>query len=252
MANPDSPVTGLTLYFMPGTRPERADIQSAAGATGEAGARFRVLSCEGGAEGWTEILANGLVFEMSGLAPAPPADCPDPLHFFGLAAAVQQSVPEWEAVTIVPGHHLGPAGSAMFPVVRAMAGIVADLALALPVTGIGWGPARTMMEPRYYVRAILNWLGGGPFPALGMAALVPGNDGAMRSEGLAHFIGQEIHVASRSGETLSDTAKIAVRMADYLVGEGKLTEKREWQFADERVVAEPSQHAGLVWVWRTD
>ncbi|MFD2136398.1 hypothetical protein ACFSLT_16960 [Novosphingobium resinovorum] len=101
-----------------------------------------------------------------------------------------------------------------------MMGLAANLALELPVRAVGWAPAQTWMEPRYFCRSVLNWLGGGAFPALGLTALLQAEDGSLASRGLAHFTGQEVQLEGRRGEAAADTVKLAVRVIDQLVRRG--------------------------------
>lgn len=195
-----------------------------------------------------ELLASGLTFDLAGLAPAAAAPAPTIAHRFGLAADDDLSL--CEVVSLKPGPHVA-GGAGLSPVVRTLAGLGANLVLSLPVKAVCWGPAATAMEPAYFARMMLNWLSGGAFPALGLTALVAHPDGSIASNGLSHFTGQEIQVESRSGETQADTAKVAIRVIDYLVRHGRLNEAHELDVPDERLIAEPSQIGSLIRVWRS-
>ncbi|MFD2579415.1 hypothetical protein ACFSTD_14295 [Novosphingobium colocasiae] len=111
-------------------------------------------------EGWAEILVSGLAFDLSGLQPAPAAPARPFDHAYGFAADVPDGLRE--AVLLVPSGHIS-AGAALAPVVRAMVGLAANLVLNLPVVAVQWHPARTVIEPRTFVRIIMNWLSGGAF-----------------------------------------------------------------------------------------
>lgn len=195
---------------------------------------------------WLEILANGLIFDLRGLAPAAPAEGCALNHSYGFT----EDMPDrgLEAIEIVPGPHIA-AGGQLPPVVRTLAGLVANLALNLPVAAVAWHGAETCIEPRFFSRTVLNWLAGGAFPALGLTALVPASDGSVASKGLAAFTRQEFQLAGAPGESPADALKLAVRVADYLVRSGRLTEPCE---ITGSLSAEPSQFGNLVWVWRKE
>ncbi|MDE8653670.1 hypothetical protein [Novosphingobium album (ex Liu et al. 2023)] len=243
---------GLSLLFAAGSRPAARDIAQAlaAGEGACAAARIAQWPDDGPIEaeqGQLQLLANGLTFDLAGLAPAPPAPRIAAEHRFGFDGPSDPAT--LEAIAIAPGEHIR-AGAATVPVVKAMAGLAANLVLALPVAALCWQPARCWMEPRYFTRVVLNWLAGGPFPALGLTALVPGEDGGVRSQGLAHFIGQEIQVEARPGEAPADTLGLAARVVDFLVSEGPIAEPRRIVATAETLLAEPSRFARQVWIWR--
>lgn len=240
--------SGISLLFEPGTRPDAQAVAHALDGGGTAAVSARISYQPQPAEGWLELLASGLTFDLSGLAPAAAAPPPHIAHRFGLPA--EEDLAKLEVVSLIPGPHVA-GGAGLAPVVRTLAGLGANLVLSLPVKAVCWGPAATAMEPAYFARMMLNWLGGGAFPALGMTALVAHPDGSIASKGLAHFTGQEVQVESRSGETQADTAKVAIRVIDYLVRHGRLHEAHELDTSDERLIAEPSQIGSLIRVWRS-
>ncbi len=89
---------------------------------------------------------------------------------------------------------------------------------------VNWHPAHALSDPRYFREAVLRWVEGGAFPGLGLAALVPTEDGGLKSEGLAHFIGQELYLDPTLCEPRGDAAKVALRLMHWLVEHGNLTE----------------------------
>jgi len=112
----------------------------------------------------------------------------------------------------------------MFPVVRAQAELAARLCELPGIVAVNWHPARSLSDPRYFREAVLRWIGGGAFPGLGLAALAPTEDGGLKSEGLAHFIGQELYLDPTMCEPRSDAAKVALRLMHWLVEHGHLDE----------------------------
>ena len=240
--------TGLSLLFAAGTRPpaDRIDAVLRGGGEASAGALHGAMVSHRPAEteGWIELLASGLTFELHGLAPAPSLSVTPAAHAFGF-----DEVPGGlEAVALVAGPHIA-GGSAMIPVVRTITGLAANLALSLPVRAVCWEPAGTWMEPGFFARAIIAWLAGGPFPVLGLTALVPDAAG-VTSVGLAFFGGQEVRVAAAPGEAMADTARLAIRMVDNIVRRGAIIARTELDGPGVALIAEPSPDGRVVTIWR--
>lgn len=166
-----------------------------------------------------ELLAGGLTFEMRGLAPGAPAALPAARHFVGMADS-PDSFP-FEAISLEPVRPA--AGEPVLPLVKVMAEAAALLALGSRARAVGWWPAGSWIDAAYFVRAIESWRSGGPFPALGLAAIHRRDDGSVVSDGLAFFTGQELLIDPRRSEHATDTIKLAVRAVDHLVREGRLT-----------------------------
>lgn len=240
---------GASLLFAAGSRPTAAAIEHLFESTEMAGTAARISHRPARSEGWLEVLASGLTFDLRGLAPADPAAHCASQHCYGFGDGVPGE--PLEAVEIVPGGHIA-AGGGLLPVIRTMAGLTANLALNLPVAAVAWHTAGTCVEPRYFARTVLNWLADGVFPALGLTALLPASEGSVASSGLAHFTGQEMQLAGAPGETQAETVKLAIRVVDYLVRNGKLTQAQEISGTGLSLLAEPSQFSNLVWVWRKE
>lgn len=240
---------GLALLFRPGERPTQQDIVRLVDTMRGTGLLARVSFRPEQDAGWLELLASGLTFDLRGLAPADAGNGVEIGQAFGFEEA--QATPGFEAVDLVPSGHI-VAGAGLGPVLRIMTGLAANLALHLPVAAVSWRPARTLMEPRYFSRLVLNWLGGGAFPALGLTALVRGEDGSVASRGLSHFIGQEIQLEGRPGEDPADAVKLAVRVVDHLVRYGRISEPLRIGTGADALLAEPSRLGGLVLIWRGD
>lgn len=247
----DTRRAGLSLLFPTGTRPTVQDIVRLFETSAASGLAARISHIPQSEQGWVEILASGLTFDLRGLAPgqpASPAQGDEPRFRYGFEGALDAD--ELEAIELVPSGHIA-AGAGLLPVLRTMAGLAANLALHLPVAAVAWHSAQTLMEPRYFSRIVLNWLSGGAFPALGLTALVPAGDGSIASSGLAHFTGQEMQLEGRADEPQADTVKLAIRLIDYLVREGRLDAPHTIEAGDTTLLAEPSQVGRLVLVWRT-
>ena len=234
--------------FAAGSRPCESDVERALAAEATKAPSGVITHRPGAAEGWVEILASGLAFDLTGLSPGKAAQVPCPSHHLGFAERPDRGT--LEAVSLVPGHHLAGA-EAMVPVVRVMAGLVASLSLGLRAQAVAWHPARTCMEPAFFARIVRDWLAGGPFPALGLTAVEPNAVGGVGSSGLSFFTGQELMLEGKPGESRVDAVKLAVRLIDFLVRHGRLEQRMEVSGPDgEMLVAEPSADAKRVMVWR--
>lgn len=242
-------ILGVSLLFPAGSRPTAPVLEGVFESLELNGSAARVSHCSGDGDSWLEILAGGLTFDLRGIAPAQPGAGCDALHHYGFVDGPPDE--PLEAIDLVPGPHVA-AGGGLLPVVRALAGLAANLALNLPLAAVAWHASETWLEPRYFSRAVLSWLGGGTFPAPGLIALLPASGDGISSRGLAHFTGQEIQLAPAPGETQADTMKLAARAVDHLVRRGKLTRIEELRCAGVSLLAEPSQFSDLVWVWRKD
>ena len=194
------------------------------------------------------MLALGLTFDLTGLSPGQPGMYPAIRHRYGLAQDFGGAL---EAITLHPGQHLGEEAN-LLPVVRVITGLAARL-LELPqARAVAWHPAGTLIEPAQFSKAIEAWLSGGAFPALGLTALVREANGALRSDGLAFFTGQELRVEPTCGETPSDVGKIAIRLVHRLVDSEPVLSRQELTGPDgERLIAEPREGGRVVRVWRS-
>lgn len=208
--------TALTLQFAPGQRPTGDDVARLALRAAES-TKFAISHQPDADEGWIELIAMGLTFEASGLAPDDQAHSLAAGHFFGLEAA--STAHGLEAVRLVPGPHLS-SGRMLMPVLRVLCGLGAELARLPGLRAVGWEAASSWMAPAYFMSAVRAWLVGGAFPALGLTALREEQDGALHSEGLALFTGYEVRIESKPGETPQELAKLASRAIHHLVQAG--------------------------------
>lgn len=231
-------MSGVSLLFAVGARPAVSDIESLLAPPGEIGKIARVSHRPLNAEGWLELLASGLTFDVQGLAPGRGAQVQPPGHLYGLPQDLGKFA--FEAISVVPGSHIA-AGAALLPVVRVMMRLAAGLAAELPVRAVCWNPAQAWMDPKYFGRIMKHWLSGGPFPSLGLTALRRREDGAVESSGLAFFTGQELCVTEHDEAAGSETMKLAARVIDRLVAHGPLEQSETFAGLEgERLIAEPS------------
>ncbi len=198
--------------------------------------------------GWVELLAGGMTFDLAGLAPAAAAPMPAMAHFYGVPARSDPAPAE--AITLMPGEQLRGAEH-LLPVIRTMAGIATRLAELADVTAVVWHPARCAMAPDAFAATITAWLNGGAFPALGLTALFPDSDGAIRSEGLAFFVGRELRIEPFIGKNTTEYVKIATRLINQLVGSDTIHQPLDLMGPNgEQFSVEPSEHDGLLRAWR--
>ncbi len=239
--------SAVSLLFAPGRRPRAVDVRALAEATGEFSISLDPSREGGQEEGWLELLANGLTFDLEGLAPQSPIQVPETPHTYGTGPDFE--VARQEPVLIKPGPHLA-AGGAMFPVVRTLAMIAAHLTKLDGVSAVAWHPARAVSDAAYFRHSVLSWIGGGAFPGLGLAALVPTEDGGLRSEGLSLFTGQELHMMPEVVTGRAEASKIALRLLNWMIENGRITQTFAFSGpSGETLRLEPVEQTGMVEVW---
>ena len=211
----------VSLLFSRGKRPDARDIDRLAEGNGGFSISFapeQSSSDDPEAGGWLELLASGLTFDLSGLAPGAAAESPP---YRRSLAIDEDSLHTFEALTLAPGPHLS-GGARMLPIIRALAVLGASLARLEGVRAIAWHTSRCWSEPALYRDGVLRWVEGGVFPALTLTSLVMSPDGGMQSEGLALFTGQEIRLEPEIVDDSAEAAKLAVRLLDHLIERGKV------------------------------
>ena len=236
----------IALLYAAGQRPDMRQVAALMDAPGS-GMAARISHRPAPREGWAEMLVNGLAFDLRGLAPAEPARAAAARHVYGFEE--QRAIEGLEAVELAPSPHIA-AGGRLAPVVRAMVALAANLALHSRAEAVTWQPAQTVMAPHYFSRVVLNWLSGGPFPALGLTALVPAQDGSVTSQGLSHFIGQEMQLEAGLGMSPAESVNLAIPAVDYLVRNGPLEATATIEAGALTLLAEPSHAGRRVWVSR--
>ena len=243
-----------SLLFAAGARPDREAVRELARRDGGFSISLDPLAesapppAAGDAETWLELLASGLTFDLMGLTPGPAALTPPAHHAFGLPEDMPHG--QFEAVSLRPGPHL-VGGQTMVPVIRCLAWLAGRLA-ALPDTrAVAWHPARCWSAPQPFRAGVQRWVEGGAFPGLSLAALSDSPDGALQSEGLALFVGQELRIEPELAEDRAAAAKLALRLLHWMVEMGPVAAAQPLlgpDGADLRL--EPSVNRRFVRVWK--
>lgn len=195
------------------------------GATRECGRQAGSNDRQGAEDAWLELMIDGMTFDLLGLAPDPGVAVPEIEHRFGCSGDIAAETVE--AVGLMPGPHIAE-GAHTLPVVRALIGLGAALAEEVAeVSALLWTPSRSAIARPFFVRAVSDWLVGGPFPTQGLVVFAAKSSGPLRSEGLTFFIGQELElppalVAMRVAET-----RLEARLVHELVALGRLAHPLE-------------------------
>lgn len=226
ISSPDSssgstPQPGLFLLFDGGKRPDAARVIEALAALDRVTVSH-LPECErdGGHPGWLELLIDGMTFDLSGLAPAEPAEMPEMSFRFDWPEALEDD--RLSATLLAPGPHIAGDFPSL-PVVRAQAALGALLTEALPeIAAIGWGPSRSLIGAAFFRSTVGSWLCGGPFPALGLTSFRPTIDDGLQSLGLAQLTGQELRLEPALVGDRAAATQLAVRLVNLLVGAGRL------------------------------
>lgn len=198
---------------------------------------------------WVELLRDGLTFDLSGLAPGPGAVFPAFAHRFDLEA--MPSPEDCESMVLRPGPHL-IEGAASLPLMRGLLALGCDIVRQFDdLMAVGWGPAGTAIGPRFFESVTSAWLDGGPFPALGLTAFGQADDGAIESEGLAFWIGQELRIEPPLSADRVAATRLGIRLVNHLVLAGGMTEDDRIIAPDgSRLVLRASRTRPLISVWR--
>ena len=212
---------GDLLLLFAGGRPELSALERIASET----ERLSVTSILDAADAKTargvELLRDGMTFDLLGASPGPPSPVPPLAHRLGLPRDLDESADE--ALSLHPGPHLDE-GAHTLPVVRTMMGVATMLVPHLPgLTALGWGPARTLIGPDFFVSTMTTWLAGGAFPALGLTAFTAEPGGGLASEGLAFFTGQELHIVPELVDDRATATRLGIRLVNQLVSQGKVS-----------------------------
>ncbi len=230
----------LSFIFLAGSRPGAADVEALASRHGGADG-FSVSHLPGGVNGWAELLASGLAFDLHGLAGGFPVMPPPPINLLGLGER-----PQGEAVGLVAGPHL-LHGANLPPVMRAMMRIGLALAELPGLAAVCWDPAQSWMTPDYFIRVVRDWLAGGAFPSLGLASLDYSSQGIVTSRGLEFLVGQDFELDLRGGGDAAQAMRIAVRLAHVLADEGAVSSPCELTGPDgEHLLAVPAMRGRLL------
>lgn len=195
---------------------------------------FTLLNAAESPAGSSELLRDGLTFDLAGLAPAAKREVPPVVHRVALPGDFDCEA--LEAAWFMVGPHLAGAES-LLPVLRVAAAVLRHLTTLSGLQAIVWRPARIAMSPAWFAEAVGVWLAGGPFPALALTALAR-SQSAIESEGLSFLMGQEFRLHARSGGPSREDSRIAVRLTDWLVAHGRVDSPREVVLAG----------AGAVWI----
>ncbi|AWW74624.1 hypothetical protein CD351_09340 [Erythrobacter sp. KY5] len=260
----------MFLLFAKGKRPTIGDIKEFAANSPSvslvhdpsAGAPIRLASDHGetvaedgsGArlahEGsWVELLREGLAFDLDGLAPGDGFAVPEVEHLFDLQE--QPGPARFEALHLTPGHHLAGGERAM-PVAKGLIALACDLVQHFSgIEAVAWPPARSASSRQYFESVVTAWLGGGPFPALGLTAFRQTFDGALQSVGLDFWLDQELRIEPPLSTDKVASTRLGVRLINQLVIVGGVEGSERIVAPDgSRLVLRPSRNGKFIRVWR--
>lgn len=220
---PLGPQACLMLLCRPGERPDAGQIRAILEHAAVASISHDPGAADGdsgGTSDWLELLVDGLTFDLLGLAPGRPLQAPPIRHRFGVTADRLETL---EAIGVAPGPHLSGAHNAL-PVVRTLLRLGAALASACDgVLAALWLPAASAMGCTQLIETVAAWTAGGVFPALGLVGAVATPDGALQSDGLRFFTGQEITIAPALAADRVTATRLLLRLVDRIVELGPIS-----------------------------
>lgn len=250
---------GIYLLFAPGCRPDRAGVLTALeelplvsvshdpGESVSDAPKAEHVSSPHGAR-WLELMLSGMTFDLLGFAPGPSIETPEIVHRldghfdpYGV-----------EALAIVPGPHLADGANSL-PIVRSMLELACGIARRVKgVKTICWSPARSAVAMPIFCQSVEDWLSGGSFPALGMTSFAFDDSGALTSEGLAYFMGQELSISAElAGDRMAATL-LGAGLVHDLVASGRVEQSRNFKTESGLdVILSPVQDARIIEVTRS-
>lgn len=198
---------------------------------------------------WVELLREGLTFDVCGLAPGPASAFPTLAHRFDLPEIA--TLDRFDVVAIRPGPHLSASGRNL-AVTKGMLALACDLIrYSEDLAAVGWAPSRSAIGRRFFESVTTAWLEGGPFPALGLTAFIETPDGALQSEGLGYWIGQELRIESPLSADKVAATRLGVRLVNQLVIVGGLEASERIVAPDgTRLILRPARNRAFISVWR--
>ncbi|MEP1423116.1 MAG: hypothetical protein ABJK59_15225 [Erythrobacter sp.] len=198
---------------------------------------------------WVEFVRDGLTFDLAGLAPGHPSDAPQVSHRFDLTQLPAKD--DYEALHLTPGHHLA-GGERLIPIAKSLLGLARDLVDHFDeLACVVWPPAGSAIGHQFFESIVTAWLDGGPFPALGLTAFREAVDGALQSEGLDFWIGQELRIEPPLSSDKVTATRLGVRLINQMVLVGGVeTSERVVAPDGNRLLMRPSRNGKFVRVWR--
>lgn len=169
------------------------------------------------------VTSGDYAFEILGLAQDSTSGTPEPGVRFDLSEDWRSGT---EPVVLAPQSALAE-GDEPLAVIRSASRIALALVSAGDCVGIGWAAAGSVMSAAFFDRVVGEWLSGGPFPALGLTAIVMEADEALVSRGLMPICGQEVCVPTGAELAPAQRARVAIRMIDYMAAHGPILEEGE-------------------------
>jgi hypothetical protein len=198
---------------------------------------------------WVELLRDGLAFDLLGLAPgtAPQVGAVD--HRFDLEQSFDPQ--QHDALQLKSGHHL-VGGERTIPVTKGLVGLARDIVDHFEdCRAVFWPAASSAIGQQFFESTASAWLDGGPFPALGLTAFRETMDGALQSEGLEFFIGQELRIEPPLSHDKVAATRLAVRLVNQLVLVGGIESSERVVAPDSaRLILRTSRNGKFVRVWR--
>ena len=196
---------------------------------------------------WLELILSGMTFDLLGLAPGPAVEKPAITHRYGCADDLEGK----EALALVPGPHLSDGANSL-PIVRAMLDLACGLARQLDgAETICWSPARSAVATTMLCQSVDRWIGGGPFPAMGLTGFTAREDGRLTSVGLDYFVGQELAFAPSLARDKVAATKLGARLVHEIVGSGRIEQERHHRFEDGlTVLLSPRSDSRIIEVTR--
>lgn len=242
------------MLFAKGKRPDRDAIARFVGSQLATSITFDPKSdatpqLADGDRAWVELLRDGLLFDLEGLAPSQPLSVPMTEHRFDFDHS--KSFAMYDAIRLIPGAHLG-GGEHTLPVVRCLISLARDLAYEFEdIAAFVWPPASSVISREFFESTCTAWLAGGAFPALGLTSFRETMDGALQSVGLEYLIGQELRIEPPLSSDRLEATRLGIRLVNQLILVGGIEKSERLAAPDgKRLIMHLSRNEKFVRVSR--
>ncbi|RDS77912.1 hypothetical protein DL238_10095 [Alteriqipengyuania lutimaris] len=187
----------------------------------------------------------GLSFDLLGLAPGAPVPVPQ----MGADVVAQASVlpSRTEASVLRPGPHIA-AGTGDLTILREWFGLAHGLALSFDGSVLCWAPGAVILGVKRFGDCLDAWDARGDVPVALLASFRRTLDGALQSQGLAFFTGQEFRIEPQL--IRGDEDALARLLFRHLFYAGRQEESGQLAAPDGVALRlEPSENRRFVRVW---
>lgn len=247
----DRQAAPLRFIFSAGSRPSRKDVVNWLSEEDTLSVSFNPDSfgdSDASDANWVELLKSGMVFDLLGLDDGPPIAAENCSNRVGLSSDLMEDV--GEAVALQAGEHIA-SGVNTLPVLREYLAVAAHFIRRFTqIAQVHWLPSDAAIGPDFFAKSVESWVGGGPFPAIGLIAFKRMATNSIQTGGLSWIIGQELMLEGELADDPAYATRLGIRLINQLVHGGQLTEPERILAPDgTQLHIAPSENQKFIRVW---